>query len=211
MEDKDRQLMVLRAWQHERLSRTHADLLRHPDYGPSCRFFLSDLYAPQDFSQRDHDIETIYQLMSRFLPNFLITLVRQAVELNDLTKSLDHTLNEAIFKELGVADIITSEIYAQGYHICNNYDKRVYQIQLLGDVGKKVALGTRIPFVGLSLRLARGPANNAGWHELQSFLERGYTAFKRMPSAQKFLSTIQRRELQILNNIFSNKEDPFNI
>jgi hypothetical protein len=207
----DERLFILRAWQTQRLSQTHADLLASPDFGPSCRFFLSDVYAARDFSQRDHDIEHLYNLMSRFLPEFLLTLVHQAIEMNRLTNALDHALLKVLVEDLGMEEGITPQLYAEAYRICNNYDERAYQIQLIVEVGRKVELGTRIPFVGTTLRLARGPAKRAGWDELQDFLERGYTAFRRMPDAEKFLATLYTREMRILDNIFAHSPDPFTL
>ena len=61
-------LRLLREWQSERLAHTHADLLADRRFGPACRFFLSDVYAARDFSQRDHDIERMYNSMRLVLP-----------------------------------------------------------------------------------------------------------------------------------------------
>ena len=57
----DPHLIQLRAWQMERLAQTHAALLASERYGPACRFFLSDLFAPRDFSQRDQGFQHLYQ------------------------------------------------------------------------------------------------------------------------------------------------------
>lgn len=62
------QLAMLRAWQADRLAHTYADLLADPHDRPACEFFLSDIYAPRDFSQRDHDLERIHQFLARVLP-----------------------------------------------------------------------------------------------------------------------------------------------
>ena len=53
----DAPVAMLRIWQSERLKKTHADILHSPLYGPACRFFLNDIYAAEDFSRRDNDIE----------------------------------------------------------------------------------------------------------------------------------------------------------
>jgi hypothetical protein len=207
----DAPLLVLRAFQSRRLAATHADLLKSRDYGPSCQFFLTDIYAPRDFSQRDQDIETLYELMHRFLPEFLLTLVRQTIEMNNLTNMLDQALLEALVDDLGMTDTLTAEQYAEAYRICDNYDERAYQIHLVREVGRKVELGMRLPLVGMTLRLARGPARRAGWNEVQEFLEKGYTAFKRMPDANYFIETLSRREMRILDNIFTGHPDPFTL
>ena len=207
----DAPLRLLRQFQSNRLAVTHADLMQSREYGPACRFFLSDIYAARDFSQRDQDIESLYELMHHFLPDFLLSLVRQTIPPNNLTNMLDQALLEVLVDDLEVTDEITAEQYAEAYRICDNYDERAYQIRLVGEVGRKVELGTRLPLVGMTLRLARGPARRAGWSEMQDFLERGYSAFNRMPRPGHFLETLQRRELHILDNIFTSRPDPFSI
>ena len=203
---------MLHTWQSKRLAHTHADLLASPVYGPACQFFLSNVYASRDFSQRDHDIEYLYELMSQFIPQFMLSLVRNAIEMNNLTNDLDRKLLRALTEDLGVIDTITPQLYAEGYRICDNYDERVRQIELVAEVGHQVELSTRIPMVDLTLRLARQPARRAGWHELHDFLEQGFHAFKHMGGKAKiFLSLIRQRELHILDNIFAGVIDPFKL
>lgn len=214
--EMDAALAGLRAWQSARLARTYADFLASPRYGLACRFFLSDIYAPRDFSQRDQDIRYLYEIMASFLPEFLIKVVRKAIELNDLTNELDQFLSQVLVNELGVtkenaSTAITPQLYAEAYRICDNYAERAHQIELIGEVGRMVDRGTRIPLVGMTLHLARRPAQHAGWGELQSFLERGYTAFKHMGRADEFLRTIQTREMGILDRIFARHPDPFHL
>src|SRR4051794_40704114 len=76
------QLTLLRTWQSQRLAQSYADLLADPHASPACRFFLSDIYAPRDFSQRDHDIERIYAYLVRVLPSQALQLLSTVIELN---------------------------------------------------------------------------------------------------------------------------------
>lgn len=203
------QMALFRAWQAQRLATTHADLLALDRYGPACRFFLDDIYAPKDFSQRNHDIERMHAFMLRFLPAGLIRTLTLAIELNTLTEELDAALLQALVKDLGVTDSITPQQYAQGYRICDNYATRKLQIDLIVAVGQGLERLVRLPLVGLTLRLARGPAQRGGWYEMQSFLQRGFDAFKHMGPAAFFLDAVQRREMQILDQIFAGHPEPF--
>jgi hypothetical protein len=210
----DASLARLRTWQSARLAQTYADLLASHRYGPACRFFLSDIYAPRDFSQRDQDIEYLYTIMSGFLPEFLLKVVRKAIEMNDLTNELDLALARVLFEDLGVSGngsgaSITPQLYAKAYRLCDNFAERAHQIHLIGEVGRLVDRGTRIPLIGVTLHLARRPATRAGWAELHSFLERGYAAFKHMGRADGFLQTVQDREMGILERIYTHHPDPF--
>ena len=201
--------IFFRDWQSQRLARTHADLLSSDRYGLGCRFFLDHIYAPRDFSQRDQDVERMYQFMLRFLPERLLHTLTLTIELNNLTRELDAQLLDVLVNQLGVTDSLAPQQYARGYQLCDNLAVRRHQIDLIGEVGRGIDRLTRLPFISLTLRLAHGPAYHAGWIELQDFLEQGFAAFKAMHGADYFLQTIQRRELRILDQLMNNAADPF--
>lgn len=108
----DSHMALLRGWQTDRLAHTYADLLADPRYGPAIEFFLKDVYAPSDFSQRDHDLERVHGFLSRVLPAPTIVLLTETVELNSLTNSLDNHLLRVLVDQLGVTDTLTAEVYA---------------------------------------------------------------------------------------------------
>jgi hypothetical protein len=207
----DPRMRLLRTWQSERLTRTHADLLAHPRYGPAGRFFLSDVYAPRDFSQRDHDIIRMYHAMRLILPAVMQRALEIVIELNALTTRLDEELLSVLIEELGVTDALTVEQYAEGYRRCDNYDERVRQIDLIVAVGAEIDVLVGKPGVALALKLARIPARLAGWHEMQDFFEHGFEAFRHMNGAEEFLRTIASRERAILDRIYASDPDPFAI
>lgn len=205
----DPQLASLKAWQSERLRRTYADLLNDKRYQPACLFFLNDIYAPRDFSQRDYDIERLHDFLSRLLPPIMLTLLTQVVELNRLTNTLDRRLVQALVDELGVTDEITPQLYAQGYRICDNYAERLRQIELTTHVLAQVGVGARQLVVGAAMKVLRSPAQRADWVELYEMLEHGYAAFKQMKDVKNFVGVIEQREKRILERIFSGVGDPF--
>lgn len=195
-------MAYLAAWQSLRLSRTYADLLNDPDYSQACRFFLSDIYAPRDFSQRDYDGTRIYNFMRRFVPEAALRPLLLALQVNHLTQQLDAALAQAMQAHLGVVDRFAQWQYEEAYRLCDNYDVRVQQIDLIVEVGRRLEVVRHLPFVGGTLRLARGPALRLGWNEMQDFLERGFAAWKALRRPQVFLNTIEQREKAILNRIY---------
>ena len=207
----DPQLALLRQWQSERLARTYSDLLASSHYGPACRFFLSDLYGQYDLRQRDYDIRQVQHSMRRFLPVRILRSLNLVVELQELTLRLDQTLLQVLVDELGMTDAITTELYAEGYRICDNYAERARQIDLIVEVGQEVDQLVHMPFTSATLRITGRPVRLAGWSKLQDFLERGFAAFKTMGSAETFLHIIEQREGQILEKIFRGDPEPFNI
>ena len=203
-------MALLRAWQSQRLARTYADFLADKRYAPACRFFLDDIYAPKDFTQRNTDIIRIHDFMMRFIPARALKTLTLAIELNNFTEALDEKLLQALLA-LGITDSISEEQYAEAYRMCDNYDDRVRQIDMIVAIGRDLEKLVRHRVIGWTLRLARGPAYRAGWNELQDFLEHGYNAFHHMGKADKFLNAIHDRELKILNNIYNGRPHPFDI
>ncbi len=205
----DPALALLRVWQSERLARTYADLLDDKQYRPACEFFLSDIYAARDFSQRDHDLERIHATVSHIAPPQIEQALTKLVELNRLTNQLDGRLVRVLTDQLGVTDTLTPEIYAAGYRLCDNYAERVHQIDLTTDLLTQVGGWAHLLVVGLALKIVRVPAHQAGWVDLYDFLEHGYAAFRRMRDVPKFVATVDQRERRILDQIFASQPDPF--
>ncbi len=207
----DPALALLRHWQSRRLETTYADLLASPRYAAACRFFLTDIYAARDFSQRDHDLTEMYAFMQRFIPADLLKPLTLTVEVYALTQDLDAALLDVLVNRLGMTDTLTTEQYAEAYRLCDNQDDRQYQIDLIYAVGKSLDYVVSLPLSGWALELARGPALRAGWVELTDFIERGYEAFHAMRGARYFLNTIRARETTILNRIFDRHPNPFEV
>jgi len=197
------QVAMLRTWQSERLRRTYADLLTDPQYGPASRFFLSDIYAPRDFSQRDHDFERLHIILSRYLPASMLSALKSSIDLNRTSHMLDALLLEVLITQLGVTDHITPDQYAEAYRRCDNYPTRVEQIGQMAATINEVALGARLLFTGPTLKALRLPAERLGWVEVYDFLERGYQAFRTMRKPKFFVDTIHDRELALLDHIYA--------
>jgi len=205
------EIVLLRNFQSARLARTHADLLTSPRYRPAAQFFLNDVYAPRDFSQRDADLQRFYEGVRKVLPERAVAILADVVELASLTDRLDSQLAEVLVSRLGVTDAITLEQYAEAYRICDNYDARLHQINLINRIGLGIDRLVHVPLIGITLRLAHAPAVLAGWGELQGYLERGFAAFKHMKGAEGFLNAITSRETTILDLIFANHPEPFRV
>jgi hypothetical protein len=205
----DARVAWLRQWQMRRLARTYADLLDEPRFAPACRFFLDDIYAARDFSQRDEDMKTMYTLMRRFVPEPVIHPLALTVRLHEQTERLDSALLDALLNQVKAGERLTIAEYAEAYRLCDNYADRVTQIEWIVEIGQELERIVKLPLTGTALALARAPARRAGYDELAGFLERGYKAFKHMRGAAGFLGVIQRRERQALDRMYAHHPDPF--
>jgi hypothetical protein len=207
----DPKMALLRVWQSQRLARTYADLLEQPRYNPACRFFLEDIYAERDFSQRDHDLETMYDFMRRFVPDAVSRPAALTIKLHRMTDALDQKLLDVLVNQLGITDSITVEQYAEAYRRCDNYRERVEQIDLIIEICEHIDGIVRNPITGPALSLAKRPLRGAGYGEVVTFLERGYDSFKRMHGSHHFRQTLQDRELSALDRMYAHHPDPFGI
>ncbi|MGB8645890.1 MAG: hypothetical protein WCF84_11685 [Anaerolineae bacterium] len=202
-------LALLRQWQSDRLARSHADISALPRYRPVMQFFLEDIYAPRDFTQRNHDMERMHDFLRRLAPEPIVRPLMLTVRLHQTTEHLDDRLLEVLVNQLGMTDSLTTPLYAEAYRRCDNYAERVAQIELIREIGLILDKVVHTPLSGPMLALAKGTLEHAGWMDVMSFMERGYKVFKQLPNTARLLDIIRQRELRILDRIYAGEHDPF--
>jgi len=200
------QLRELRAWQAARLASTYGDLLHDPECVDAVKFFLTDLYGPEEHTRRDQDLARAWSVLSRTLPRATLGLLERAIQLQTLTAQLD----EAMAQQLA-AGPVTQESYAAAYRAVGRPEARRRQIDLVLTIATDLERVVRHAWVGLALRAARLPARAAGYGALQDFLERGFAAFRRMKDAGRMLSAIRERETRLSAALFAGGAAPFSL
>jgi hypothetical protein len=198
------QLRELRVWQAARLASTYGDLLHDPECVDAVKFFLTDLYGPEEHTRRDQDLGRAWSILSRTLPRAALGLLERAIELQTLTAQLD----EAMAQQLA-AGPVTQESYAAAYRAVGRPEARRRQIELVLTIATELERVVRHAWVGFALRAARVPAHAAGFGALQDFLERGFAAFRRMKDAQPMLNAIRERETRLCAALLAGGPAPF--
>lgn len=201
-------LPMLQRWQAERLRESFADFLADSSMRAAAEFFLTDLYGDHDVSARDQNVERVMPLLRKVLPGPLIGAAADAIELAALSHAFDLRMAEAIAGQ-GIKGEITAERYADAYRSVGKPRLRQRQIDLVLDVGKLLDRAVRKPWLWRLLKISRLPARAAGLSDLQSFLERGFSAFRDLGGAQTFLSEITRREREVSRRLFAGHPQPF--
>jgi hypothetical protein len=202
----------LRAWQAARFMRTYADLMASDRYRPAAEFFLSDLYGPKDFSERDDELERLLPVLVKVLPAAALHTLGVGVELDLLSESLDAAMVQALLAAGQGADADISEAaYARAYRTCADRRGREQQIGLIVQIGDTIDKITRKPLLRAAIALIKGPAYAAHMGELHDFLDRGFHAFRHMRGAAEFLATIRGRETLILERLFARHRAPFDL
>jgi hypothetical protein len=191
---------ALRVWQAERLARTHADLLASPRFGEAAAFFLSDVYGAHDPSERDAEVERVVPVMTKLLPVAGLATVADAIELDALSEDLDAAMVAALGRRIGTLD---AAAYGRAYRKVGRREDRTRQIDLIRHLAQSLDRLTHQPFVAGTLALMRKPAKLAGLGDLQSFLERGYGAFRKMGGVEEFLGLVVARESKLADALFA--------
>ncbi|ADP69768.1 hypothetical protein Rvan_0486 [Rhodomicrobium vannielii ATCC 17100] len=188
---------ALRQWQAERLQREHADIVANPLYSKTALFFLSDIYGPKDLSRHEEEVRRILPVMKAVLPEAGLDTVADAIEVNTISESLDTDMLEALGQDVFALDI---DKWVAAYKKVGRRDDRERQIALIASLGRSLDRLTRKPFIGTALSMMKKPAEIAGLSDLQSFLERGYDAFRSMKgSSAAFVRRVTERETELMN------------
>jgi hypothetical protein len=188
----------VKRYQHRRFQHTYADLLASPRYARSARFFLEDLYGPEDFTRRDEQFARVVPGLTRFFPRELVGTVISLGELHALSEQFDTAMARVID-----SSALDDGAYAAAWRTVGRPADRERQIELMFAVGSALDRYTRKPLLRASLRLMRGPAAAAGLGALQGFLERGFDTFSEMRGAREFLDTVAARERELASRLFA--------
>jgi len=208
----------LKAFQAERFRRTYADLLADRRHRDAARFFLDELYGPQDFADRDAQFGRVVPKIARVFPGELLGTVARLAELHALSERLDQAMaghlpmvpmmpampaapgeqaGSPAWGALAPAD------YVRAWQAVGDEPARRQQIALTTAIGQALEGYTRSRFIHATLRLMRKPAQAAGLGDLQHFLEAGFDAFASMRGAQLFLDTVNQRETRLMDALFA--------
>ena len=196
------QVRWLKDYQARRFERTYADLLATPRYRAATRFFLDELYGPQEFADRDAQFARVVPGMSRFFPHAVSETVAELGELHALSESLDDAAARHLIR-IGLAGPVNAAAYVQAWQAAGQADVRERQIALTLAIGRALDGFTRSRLLRSSLRLMRGPAHAAGLAALQGFLEAGFDAFGGMQGTDDFLRWVGERERALAAALFA--------
>lgn len=183
----------LQAFQVQMLTADYADFGVQPRYAALMRFFFSALYAPQDFSRRNASFRTLHDWLVGLIGQDPVRVLAQAIELNDLTESLDDDMVIAL-RILGVSDHITRDLWEEAYRRVGRRADRIRQVEMLVEIGKVLDTVAAVPLVDVQLRAVRPAVALLGWEHVVDFLVEGYAAIRTARPIAAALEAIRRRE-----------------
>ncbi|MEQ1807415.1 MAG: hypothetical protein ABL900_18700 [Burkholderiaceae bacterium] len=189
---------AIKQYQQRRFTHTYADLLASDRYRGAARFFLDEMYGPQDFTERDAQLARVVPALVRLFSIEVVDVVGTVVSLHALSEQLDSTMGQAL-----PVSLLDAQGYAAAWRATGEPALRERQIALTVELGAALDRLVHKPLLRRSLHLMRGPARLAGLGDLQEFLERGFEAFRAMQGAEQFLALVAQRERQLAAALFN--------
>lgn len=203
-------LAPVKAYQAARFERSYADLLDGRvgggRYAPGARFFLHDLYGPQDFTARDAQFARVVPTLVRLFPAALVDTVAELVELHAMSEQLDDAMAQhlaAAGRPPGTAaPALNATAYIRAWQAVGQPAARARQITLTLHMMAALEQHTRHRLLRVGLRAMRGAAQAAGLGALQNFLELGFDTFGGMGDTRPFQALVAERERALAAALF---------
>lgn len=193
---------VLQDFQSRRINDTYKDIETNPEFSKIGNFFFKKLYAPEDFSFRDTSMKKLHKALDGKIYKHMIAAVSKVIELHDISDEQDDLMVEKMM-ETGVDESMTVEEYQAIYRSLDNYDQRIYQINLGAEVTRIFHGLSKKWFVAVSLKTVKTTAVLFGIKEIIDFIYEGYVAFKAIDNIDFFVETVMTREHAWHNEIWS--------
>lgn len=193
---------ALQTFQANRLNSTYEDITKDPQYAMIGEFFFTKLYAPEDFTFRDTSIRKLHAALDGKVYEGMVTGITKVIELHELSDFLDDLMVQKMI-ETGVDEHITMEEYQDIYRSLDNYDQRIYQINLSAEVTRIFHKLSRKWIVGISLKTVKAASILFDIKPIIDFIYDGYTSFRQFKSIDFFVDTILKRETAWHNEIWS--------
>jgi len=193
---------ILQDFQSGRINRTYKDIEADPEFAKIGNFFFKKLYAPEDFSFRDTSMKKLHKALDGKVYKNMLTAVTKVIELHDISDEQDNLMVKKMI-EAGVDDSMTMEQYQKIYVSLDNYDQRIYQINLSAEVTRIFHGLSKKWIVAVSLKTVKTTAFMFGIKEIIDFIYDGYISFKTIDNIDFFVDTMVQRELSWHNEIWA--------
>ncbi|MEO1580327.1 MAG: hypothetical protein AAFR91_00680 [Pseudomonadota bacterium] len=177
------------------------DLRSRPGYSEAIDYIISDMVGPT-IAARDAELAKVVPMMSRILPSGALEALATALELNATILRINLDI-EALLRDgiVGGAAISERE-YCAASREAATLDDCLRLIAMTRRAGESLERIVRIPMIGSTLRMMRGPARLVGVTDLHEFLVRGYTIFRAIDDVHEFLDTVEARMTAVFTRVF---------
>lgn len=178
------------------LQAEYGDFAAQPRFRSLVGFFFGSLYAPADFGIRNESFRTLHDWLAGMIGHDPVRVLAQAIELHELTESLDDDMLLALRVEGvdGSEAPITQADWETAYRLAGRRLDRQRQADLIVDNGRVLEMACRVPLVHTQLRAFRPAAGLLGWGHVVDFLLQGHEALTLARPIEPLLDAVSQRE-----------------
>ena len=193
--------VALQKYQIGRLSQTYADLRAEERYAELAQFFFVDLYYVGDRAERNESFLRLWKHFEKVLGRVIVQGLSDLVDFYMLSERLDEACAAQLVKMKAPLDF-SDEQYEKAYRWCDNYADRVAQLEYVDRTLVFVHATSQRRLLGVLISTMQATARLIGASAMVDFLDRGYTAFRRVKDVTYFRQTIAKRERERLDRIW---------
>ena len=184
----------------------HYEDLRHrPGYGDAIDYIVADMVGPE-IASRDAELARVVPMMSRVLPGGALSALALALELNARVLTINLAIEDVLRPSLVRSADISERDYCLASRSVADFTECESLIAMTRRAGESLQHIVRIPMIGTTLKMMRGPARLAGVGGLQVFLERGHRIFTAIEDVPALLDTVEARMTRVFRRVFEAPE-----
>lgn len=200
-------LTAVQAWQRARIQHTHQELFEQPKNKPMASYFLTQLYGGDEFKLLAQQLERILpkaKKLERLAKESALETASMAIQAAILAIELDlHLAQWLVAHELSVSEknIVTA------YRAVNESDQRRMQIKHLKEVCHRTDKYLNSFMLRKAFAFSKNAAYRHNYQPLYDFIDAGFNAMKPLDSVSTFIDPFCRREMQIIDHIYTTDND----
>jgi len=194
---------ALRLFQIRRLEKTYKDLQNISQYQKAYNFFFQQLYLPnKGFTTPSVSADiTLPSSIETFLDKRIIFSLRKAAKLQKKIEDIDFHLAKNIFLHKIDPNQLNLAVYQKFYKELDNYEERIDQFMLMGEVVKDLYAISQIRLLRFALEVGR---KLVGKHPLLQLAEGALSAYKDIKNIDFLIESIEYREIEFHNALWNN-------
>lgn len=191
-------------WQVDYLLGAFHDMRATPGYRDAIDFTVTD-FAGTRVGARDAEIIKAAPVFTRLLPLNALNALCAAAHLNSRSLEINLDVCDLLLPDSNPTGPISERNYAKAYRRASSFDECIELTNLTVELGRKLRILVKIPLLSVTLKSMHRPAHAAGFGALQTFLETGYSTFKKIPDIDHFLQEIHDRLSAVFERLFKSR------
>ena len=201
---RERRLVFLREFQSKRLRDSYLDFIEIPKYQGTCEFFFGRVYRSDDPTERDREFERFYHRLKIVFAGDIERCMKNMIELQRISVDLDLAMLP-VLTQIGVDIEFDMTQYEEAYRLCDNYDDRKHQIDLLVSTLRLAHHLYHLPGIGVALKTLNRVHKWMGNAMTTEFLLDGFYQIRPVSDIDPLAKAIEVRETERLDRIYHHR------